>query len=128
MTDEQYQKRIQFLNHIKENYVAIKGLQLIFYFQDYEISTIKYEYIRINQKFYKYKNSRRYEDSGYVVLAYSKRGNKCIVLSDKYFRVIYDITQKYTILNELKDELDVNIDLDRLKAEMVALVQLLKTK
>jgi hypothetical protein len=126
MTDEQYQKRIQFLNHIKENYVALQGLQLIFYFQDYEISTIKFEYVSINQKFYKYKNSRRYEDSGYVILSYGKSGDIGLVLSDKYLRIIYNITQKHTILNELKDEIEIN--LDRIKIEMTALIELLKTK
>jgi hypothetical protein len=126
MTDKQYQKRILFLNHIKENYIPLKGFQLIFYFQGYEISTIKSEYVTTNQMFYKYKNSRRTEESGYLILAYGKRGNKVIVLNDKYLRVIYDLTQKSTILNELKDEIE--IDIERLKAEIAALVLLLKTK
>jgi len=42
MTTEQYQKRIQFLEYIKNNYVPEnKNSHLFFYFENYEIDSIQ---------------------------------------------------------------------------------------
>jgi hypothetical protein len=124
MTDKQYEKRIQFLKHIQENYVALKGFQLIFYFEDYEISTIRSEYRTTDQTFFEYQAKRHNLESGSVILGHGFSGEHYLALCDKFLSIIYDITNKKTIIYYQKVEFDLEI----LKTEMHDFVLSLKSK
>ena len=82
MTTEQNQNRLLFIEQIKKNYCAIYGYQLIFYFEDYEISKISAaEYWVAGNKTSEYLISRRDQECGAVIMTHDFSNNVIIHLT-----------------------------------------------
>ena len=125
MTNEQYQKRIQFLEHIKKNYVAVKDKVLVFYFNDYNTSTIRTEYIQVSdKKLLAYNNERSETLSGAITLFYDWGGEIKLQMTDTYLSIALNLTDRCTLFNEIREPLD----LKEVAKEMRDLFELLKTK
>lgn len=125
MTAEQNQKRIFFIEHIKKNYSAIHGYQLIFYFEDYDIAKITAaEYHPVGATTREYVISRSDQDCGAVIMTHDFSNHMILYLSDKYFSILYDVTLGCIIDNDLK----VPIDLEQLRKELQQLYLALKSK
>ena len=124
MTNEQYQKRIQFLEHIKKNYVAVKDKVLVFYFNDYDTSTIRTEYIQVNDKKILVYNKRSKTIFGAITLFYDWGGEVKLRLTDLHLSIALDLTHRYTLYNEIHEPLDMK----EVAKEMKELFELLKSK
>ncbi len=125
MTNEQYQKRIQFLEYIKKNYIAVKDKVLVFYFNDYDTSTIRTEYIQVSdKKLLVYNNERSETLSGAITLFYDWGGEIKLRLTDAYLSVALNVTDRYTLFNEIREPLN----LKEVVKEMKELFELLKSK
>lgn len=124
MTNEQYQKRIQFLDHIKKNYVAVKDKILIFYFEDYEISTIRTELLNPSNLTSEYYRGRRKKINGAVSLLYDYDGLVYLNLTDVYIDIRYNLTKS----SYENSDLNIPIDMKKVAVELKELFELLKSK
>ena len=124
MTNEQYQKRMQFLEYIKKNYVAVKDKALLFYFEDYNVNTINTEYTAPSDLTKEYFKNRRAQISGAVCLYYDYDGLAYLSLTDAFLNIRYNITSDYCEYNDL----DMPIDMKKLASEFNDLFELLKSK
>ncbi len=124
MTNEQYQKRIQFLDHIKKNYVAVQGKLLLFYFEDYEVDTIKIELLIPSGLTSEYFRSRRKQINGAVSFYYGDNGSVYLSLTD----VFIDINFNMTLSCFENNDLEMPIDMQKVAAELNELFELLKSK
>lgn len=125
MTTEQNQKRLLFIKQIKKNYSAIYGYQLIFYFEDYDISKINAaEYWVAGNTTSEYLISRRDQECGAVILTHDFSNNVIIYLTDKYFTIVYDVTRDFITHNYAR----VPLDIEQLKKELGQLYLALKSK
>ena len=125
MTTEQNQNRLLFIEQIKKNYCAIYGYQLIFYFEDYEISKISAaEYHTVGDRTSQYLISRRDQEYGAVIMTHDFSNNVIIYLTDKYYTIVYDVTRDCVTHNYAR----VPLDLEQLKKELGQLYLALKSK
>ncbi len=124
MTNEQYQKRIQFLEYIKKNYVAVKDQLWLFYFNDYDISTIRTELVPPSEYTYEYYRSRRKRANGAVSLLYDYDGLIYLNLANLFIDIRYNISKNCYESNDL----DMPIDMRKVAAELKELFELLKSK
>lgn len=124
MTNEQYQKRIQFLEYIKKNYVAVKDHLWLFYFADYNISTIRTELVPPSEYTYEYYKSRRQKNDGAVILSYDYDGLIYLNLTDVFIDIRFNISDN---CHESSD-FDMPIDMKKVAAELKELFELLKSK
>lgn len=123
MTTEQYLKRLQFIELVKINYIPIPGYQLIFYFEDYDISTITdAEYSPTGSITRQYYSDRQNNECGGLVLTHDYNAHIIIHLFDKNCSIIYDITKNCIVENDLKMPLDMR----QLKKELQQLYLVLK--
>lgn len=124
MTDEQYQKRIQFLEHIKKNYVAVKDKVLLFYFEDYDTSNIQTNLVSNSDLTNAYFRERRGQIDGAVWLCYDYEGFVCLSLTDSFVDIAYNIS-----LNSYENsDLNMPIDMKKVAAELNELFELLKSQ
>ena len=124
MTDEQYQKRIQFLEHIKKNYVAVKDKVLLFYFDDYDISTISTDCRLFDRECSMYQYERSQNESGAVVLSYGFENEILLSLADQFVEIGYNLTYQFTEFNDLVKPIDIK----KIAPELNELFKLLKSK
>ena len=124
MTNEQYQKRIQFLEHIKKNYAAVKDKALLFYFDDYDIDTILAKFIAPSSLTKDYFRERRSQIDGAVCLSYDYDGLVYLSLTDAFVNIRYNITSNFYENNDL----DMPLDMKKVAAELKELFELLKSK
>jgi hypothetical protein len=124
MTDEQYQKRIQFLDYIKKNYVAVKDHLWLFYFEDYDLSTIRTELVPPSEYTYEYYKSRRQKNDGAVSLSYDYDGLIYLNLTDSFVDIMYNISHSYCEFNDIH----MPLDMKKVAAELKDLFELLKSK
>jgi hypothetical protein len=125
MKTEQNQKRLLFIEQIKKNYSAIYAYQLIFYFDDYEISKISAaEYWVAGNKTSEYLISRRDQECGAVIMTHDFSNRAIIYLIDNQCSILYDITNNCNIHNYARAPLD----LEQLKKELGQLKSALKSK
>lgn len=109
MTTEQYQKRIQFLEYIKNNFIAFYGYQLIFYFENYDISTITAEYYQPGHVTCRYEINRKNNESGAIVLTHGFENHILLTLVDKYISILYDLTLNSVIESNLRSAVDIKL-------------------
>ncbi len=125
MTTEKNQKRLLFIEQIKKNYSAIYGYQLIFYFEDYEISKISAaEYHVPGNTTSKYLIRHRDQACGAVIMTHDFSNHVIIYLIDNQCSILYDVTSECIIHNYARTPLD----LEQLKKELGQLYLALKSK
>ncbi len=125
MKTEQNQKRLLFIEQIKKNYSAIYGYQLIFYFDDYDITKISAaEYHIVGDRTSLYLISRRDQEYGAVIMTHDFSNNVIIYLTDKCSTIVYDVTKECITHNYAR----VPLDLEQLKKELGQLYLALKSK
>ncbi len=124
MTNEQYQKRILFLNHVKKNYFPKKNEVLIFYFENYDVSTVRAEIKQTSDGLGKYCGSRYSQEDGFVVFGYNFDDEITLSLRDKYLEIRENISHNCVVLNRLIEP----VDIEKLKAEISEIIFLLKAQ
>ena len=125
MTTEQYKKRIQFLEHVKNNYVPeSKDSHLFFYFENYEIDSIIVHISNKKEILSNYYYERSELDSGSVILGHEFDEKLVLHLEDKYCFILYNLTDGYLDQNYLK----MSFNPLEIKKELEQLYLALKTK
>lgn len=124
MTDEEYQKRLQFIKYVKKNFVPKNGEVLIFYSENYEIRSIRSEARRNTQSLGDYHISRYSNENGSVIFGYDFDNEIIFSFKDKYLEVHENLTQGFVISNRLIEP----INIEELKAEITEVIQLLKSQ
>lgn len=125
MTTEQHHKRIQFIENIKKTYSALYGYQLIFYFEDYDISKISAaEYHLAGTTTSDYLIIRRDQACGAVIMTHDFSNRAIIYLIDNQCSILYDVTNDSIIHNYARAPLDI----EQLKKELGQLKLALKSK
>ena len=124
MTTEQYQKRIHFLEYIKNNYVPEnKDTYLIFYFENYDIKTLRVDIKQQNEDGGDYYYSRCDTDDGAIVIGYFEDYLR-LDFQDKYLNIIENLSTRSILKNDLVEPFDIN----ELKKELQELLNLYKTE
>lgn len=125
MTAQQYQRRIQFLEYVKNNYVPeTKDSHLYFYFEDYEVASIQVNTSNNKEILSDYYYERSELNSGSVILGHEFDGKLMLHLEDKYCFILYNLTDGFVDQNYLKTPLDVKA----IKMELELLCLVLKGK
>jgi hypothetical protein len=124
MTTEQYQKRIQFLEYIKNNYVPEnKNTYLIFYFENYDVNTLHVVIKKKNESEGNYFYSRCNTSDGAILIGYFEDYLR-LDFQDKYLNITENLTTKSVLMSDLVEPFDFN----KIKKELQELLSLSKTK
>lgn len=124
MTTEQYQKRIQFLEYIKNNYVPEnKNSYMIFYFENYDINTLRVVTKKNGEDGGEYYYTRCDTDNGALVIGYFEDYLR-LDFQDKYLNIIENLSIRSILMNNLVE----TYNFEEVKKELRDLLKSLKTE
>jgi hypothetical protein len=120
----EYQKRLRFINYIKENFSVHKNETIVFYFENIaDLDSISAQKIKNSKENVFYRDHQKRMNQGLVYLSYEFDDGIHFEFSDHYLSYEEFVTKKWCVENSLAEPLSSSASEVEIKNEFEAMIR-----